>query len=103
MTNGKRVNTEARRISPRGLITLPSQAQKAMGLDDSKTARVDLEVGEREVILKRSDSPTRNSPRVSPGGLMQLSAEAHEALAGRSKGTYSCEFGDGAVVLRRAG
>jgi hypothetical protein len=102
MTNGRGVNTTARRISPGGLITLPGPAQTALGLE-GKATRVDLEVRDGEVVLKRTDAPTRNSPRVSPGGLLQLSSDAHEALAGRSKGTYSLEVGEGAVVLRRGG
>lgn len=102
MSEDRKVNLDARRVSPRGLITLPSQAQKALGIDEGTATRVSLAVGKGEVKLSATDSPTKDSPRISPGGLLQLSAEAHEALTGRRKGKYSVEFGDGAVVLRAA-
>jgi hypothetical protein len=102
MAEERKVNRDARRVSPRGLVTLPPDAQRALGLDDSTTNRVRLEVGEGEVKITSSERPTRDDPRLSPGGLLQLSAEAHQALTGRGKGRYSTEHSEGAIVLRPA-
>jgi hypothetical protein len=102
MAEERKVNRDARRVSPRGLVTLPPDAQRALGLDDSVTNRVSLEVGDGEVKITSTENPTRNDPRLSPGGLLQLSAEAHNALTGRSKGRYSTEYAEGTIVLKPA-
>jgi hypothetical protein len=99
----RKVNREARRVSPRGLITLPPDAQRALGIDEGTTNRVRMDVSADAVRLSRTDDPdVRADPRLSPGGLLQLSAEAHQALTGKRGGRYSVEYGDGSLTLRPA-
>ena len=103
MAQERKVNREARRVSPRGLITLPPDAQRTLGIDEGTPNRVSMDVSDGVVTLRRTHDPdVRTDPRLSPGGLLQLSAEAHQALTGKRKGRYSVECGDGSLTLRSA-
>jgi hypothetical protein len=85
---------DGRRISPQGMITLPFITRSSLGFGRGQNVRVDIVVDEGGVRLSPSQVRSPNSRKVSPGGLLQLTREAHAALADGGKGRYSCEIAD---------
>lgn len=89
-----------RRVSPRGVVTLPARARAALGLKGGGEVKVSVQDGTVHLAPAPGGGP--GTREVSARGQMQLPADAHEALNGRRKGRVGVDPGDGQEVRIRA-
>jgi bifunctional DNA-binding transcriptional regulator/antitoxin component of YhaV-PrlF toxin-antitoxin module len=80
------------KVSPGGIVTLPVAARKALGLAKGQGARVTVAVSDGIVSLTTTGD--NGGFRVSPGGQLELRAEARAALDRGTKRHYWIELLD---------
>jgi hypothetical protein len=86
------------KMSPRGVITLPPSARKALAMEKGAGSRVGVEVeGGAVVITRRDDEKTW---RVSARGQLELGGEAKALLATTPTRNYWLEADDEARTVR---
>ena len=80
------------KVSPGGIVTLPVAARKALQMVKGEGVRVTVAVERDVVTIVRSG--TNGGFRVSPGGQLELRAEARAALDSGLKRHYWIELED---------
>jgi len=86
------------KVSPRGIINLASSTLRGLGLRGEKGQRVRIKVEGGDVVISPSAGNDADSVRVSPRGVIELPADAQEALRPR----YVVKQGSSRVILNRA-
>jgi bifunctional DNA-binding transcriptional regulator/antitoxin component of YhaV-PrlF toxin-antitoxin module len=86
------------KVSPGGIITLPIAARKALRMAKGEGARVTVSVDDGVVTV--ASAGKAGGFRVSPGGQLELRAEARAALDAGVKRHYWIELQDAAGQVR---
>ncbi len=84
------------KMSPSGMITLPTSARKALKMEKGQGRRVVISI-EKDMI-KISPTEETGGFRVSPKGQLQLRGKAREVLAAKSNQHYWIELQDGLSI-----
>src|SRR4051812_39587788 len=90
------------KMSPAGLITLPVCARRCLGMVKGSGATINCGVKTGTIILSSGQVATE-SLRISPGGMVELPADAKATLLASAKRHYWLELHDEAktVVLHQ--
>ncbi len=86
------VKNKRLKVSPGGIVTLPVAARKALGMEKGTGTRVTVCVDEGIVTV--ASSGESGGFRVSPGGQLELRAEARSALEAGTGRHYWIELLD---------
>jgi len=84
------VKNKRLKMSPGGLITLPVSARRGLGMEQGKGAHVNIQVKQNVIVL----TPTAQGARVSPGGALEVNADAKRVLSAAAKRHYWLEVDD---------
>jgi hypothetical protein len=87
------------KMSPRGVITLPPSARKALGMEKGAGSRVGVEVERGAVVLTRRPDDEKTW-RVSARGQLELGGDAKALLGTTPTRNYWLEADDDARTVR---
>lgn len=92
------VKNKRLKVSPGGIITLPVAARKALRMAKGEGTRVTVSVDHGAVTL--GSAGEKGGFRVSPGGQLELRAEARSVLDSGVKRHYWIELQDASGQIR---
>ncbi|MCW3463444.1 hypothetical protein [Chitinophaga nivalis] len=103
MTTVFKENLESRKISPKGVITLPPAAREQLKFKKGQGKRIGFAVEDKKVILFTPAKEKQPSKKASARGLLKLNIAARKALkvSNGEGGLYAVKVDkkDGSVQL----
>jgi hypothetical protein len=84
----RKPNLEMRRVSPKGVISLPLGARLALGFVKDKSKWITVHILADTIVLGGPEGLDKIRVRATARGLLQLPAKAHEVLNKSTKGFF---------------